>query len=39
VVLPAGFHPERLTVQVQVRSAHKTDAPLTQTFPWRVETL
>lgn len=32
VVLPAGFHPEHLTVQVS--SSRKEVAPLTQTFPW-----
>jgi len=37
VLVPAAFRPERLTVQV--RSTRKTDAPLTQTFPWRVDTL
>lgn len=32
VVLPAGFKPEHLTVQVS--SSRKDVAPLTQTFPW-----
>jgi hypothetical protein len=32
VVLPAGFRPEHLTVQVS--SSRKDVAPLTQTFPW-----
>ena len=35
VVVPAGFHPERLTVEVH--SARKGVTPLTQTFLWRVE--
>jgi hypothetical protein len=32
IVLPAGFHPEHLTVKVS--SGHKDVPPLTQTFPW-----
>lgn len=32
VALPAGFHPEHLTVQVS--SGRKDVPPLTQTFPW-----
>jgi len=35
VVVPTGFHPLRLTVEV--RSARKGVTPLTQTFLWRVE--
>jgi hypothetical protein len=32
IVLPPGFHPAHLTVQVS--SSRKDVAPLTQTFPW-----
>lgn len=32
VALPAGFHPEHLTVEVN--AGRKDVAPLTQTFPW-----
>ena len=32
VVLPPGFRPQHLTVEVS--SSHKDVAPLTQTFPW-----
>jgi hypothetical protein len=36
IVLPGGFRPERLTVEI--RSARKGVAPLTQSFVWRVDT-
>ena len=35
IALPGGFQPQRLTVQVQ--SGPKSDAPVTQTFPWSVD--
>jgi hypothetical protein len=35
IAIPAGFQPERLTVQLQ--SSRKSDAPVTQSFPWSVE--
>jgi hypothetical protein len=35
IALPAGFQPERLTVEV--RSGRKGVSPLTQTFPWNVD--
>jgi hypothetical protein len=37
IVVPAGFHPARLTVDV--RSTRKGMAPLTQSFLWRVDAL
>jgi hypothetical protein len=36
IVVPGSFRPERLTVEV--RSARKGVAPLTQSFVWRVDT-
>lgn len=35
IALPAGFSPERLTVEV--RAGGKPVTPLIQTFPWKVE--
>lgn len=35
IALPAGFSPERLTVEV--RAGRKPVTPLIQTFPWKVE--
>jgi uncharacterized protein DUF6776 len=35
ITLPAGFTPERVTVEV--RSAKKGISPVTQTFPWNVD--
>jgi len=35
VVLPAGFKPEH--VAIEVRSSHKDVAPATQTFPWTLD--
>jgi hypothetical protein len=35
IAIPAGFTPERLTVEV--RSGKKGVSPATQTFPWNVD--
>ena len=35
IAIPAGFAPERLTVEV--RSGKKGVSPVTQTFPWNVD--
>jgi hypothetical protein len=35
IMVPTGFRPQRLTVEV--RSSRKGTEPLTQTFPWNVE--
>jgi len=35
IAIPAGFEPERLTVEM--RSSRKGVSPLTQTFPWSVD--
>ena len=35
IALPAGFKPERLTVEV--RSGKKGVSPTSQTFPWNVD--
>lgn len=35
IAIPAGFRPQRLTVQIA--SGPKSDAPMTQSFPWSVE--
>ncbi|MGH8261143.1 MAG: DUF6776 family protein, partial [Steroidobacteraceae bacterium] len=37
VTLPPGFQPDRLTIVAQARGG-KAATPLTQTFPWRVDT-
>lgn len=36
VALPAGLKPDH--VSIEVRSSHKDVAPVTQTFPWSVDT-
>jgi len=36
VALPAGLKPDH--VSIEVRSSHKDIAPVTQTFPWSVDT-
>jgi hypothetical protein len=36
VALPSGLKPDH--VSIEVRSSHKDIAPVTQTFPWSVDT-
>jgi hypothetical protein len=35
IAIPAAFRPQRITVQLQ--SSRKSDAPVTQSFPWSVD--